>query len=119
MILAIPLEGDRFCEHFGRAEQFVMFEIDEEQRTLTEQKRVTAPPHEPGVLPRWLAEQGAQVVIAGGMGPRAQQMLAEQGVRVVLGAACRTPEELTRAFLNGELAGGANSCDHSEHICGH
>ena len=119
MILAIPLESDRFCEHFGRADQFVMFEIDEGLRTLTELKRINAPPHEPGVLPRWLVEQGAQVVIVGGMGPRAQQMLAEQGVRVVLGAASQTPEELTRAFLNKELAGGANSCDHSQHICGH
>jgi len=119
MILAIPLEGDRFCEHFGRADQFIMFEIDEGLRTFTELKRLAAPPHEPGVLPRWLAEQGAQVVIAGGMGPRAQQMLAEQDVRVVLGAASQTPEELTRAFLNQELAGGANSCDHSQHICGH
>jgi len=119
MILAIPLEGDRFCEHFGGAEQFVMFEVDLDQRTLREHKRVPAPPHEPGVLPRWLAEQGAQVVIAGGMGPRAQRMLAEQGVQVVLGAAARAPEQLAQAFLDGGLVGGANACDHSRHSCGH
>jgi hypothetical protein len=72
-----------------------------------------------GVLPRWLAEQGAQAVIAGGMEPRAQQMLAEKGIQVILGAAAPNPEELTRAYLNGELAGGANACDHSRHTCGH
>ena len=119
MILAIPLEGERFCDHFGGADQFVFFDIDEEQRTIAEHKRVPAPPHEPGVLPRWLAEQGAQVVIAGGMGPRAQRILAEQGIQVILGAAPQPPEQLARAFLNGELAGGANACDHPRHTCGH
>ena len=119
MILAIPLEGDRFCDHFGGADQFVLYDIDQEQRTITGSRRLAAPPHEPGVLPRWLAEQGAQVVIAGGMGSRAQQMLAEKGIQVILGAAAQNPEELTRAYLNGELTGGANACDHSRHTCGH
>lgn len=31
----------------------------------------------------------------------------------------QTPEELTWAFLTGDLAGGANACDHSRHTCGH
>ncbi len=26
MILAIPLEGDRFCDHFGGADQFVLYD---------------------------------------------------------------------------------------------
>lgn len=119
MLLAIPLEGGRFSEHFGGAEQFVLYEVDREQRTVTEHKRVAAPPHEPGVLPRWLVEQGARVVIAGGMGPRAQALLAEQGVQVILGAAAQAPEQLARAFLDGELASAGNACDHSRHSCGH
>jgi DNA-binding NtrC family response regulator len=49
--------------------------------------------------------------IAGGMGSRAQQMIAEKGIQVILAAAAQNSEELTRAYLNGELAGGANACD--------
>lgn len=70
------------------------------------------PPHEPGLLPRWLHEQGAEVIIAGGMGQRAQQLFAEKGIRVVYGVASDTPESVVAAFLNGTIVSGNNPCDH-------
>ena len=73
---------------------------------------LTPPPHEPGVLPKWLQEQEVGLVIAGGMGQRAQQLFAEKGIRVVVGAPVESPETLVTQYLAGTLATGENVCDH-------
>ncbi len=71
-----------------------------------------APEHEPGLLPRWLAQKGVGVVIAGGMGRRAMGLFAESGIEVAVGAPAEAPEELARQFLAGSLVTGDNVCDH-------
>ncbi len=55
------------------------------------------------------------VVIAGGMGPRAVQLFGHHGVEVVLGAPQAPPEELAGALVRGELRPGGNPCDHDSH----
>lgn len=72
----------------------------------------TAPTHAPGVLPQWLAQHNVNVVIAGGMGSRAQALFAENGIKVVIGAGGGSPEEVANAYLNGTLQTGGNICDH-------
>ena len=66
------------------------------------------------MLPAWLAEQGANLVLAGGMGGRAIQLFADQGVEVIVGVPQLDPESLVRAYLAGEIGAGANACDHYE-----
>lgn len=112
MKIAIPLADGRLCMHFGHCEQFALVEVDENDGQAPRTTLVTPPPHEPGLLPRWLAGQGTNLVIAGGMGHRAQQLFAQSGIRVIIGAPVATPEELATAFLQGTLASGANPCDH-------
>ena len=69
-----------------------------------------APTH--GVLPKWLYEQGANVIIVGGMGQRAQSLFDENGIKVVVGAPSETPDKLAATYLEGTLASGTNVCDH-------
>nr|WP_291319852.1 hypothetical protein [Desulfonatronospira sp.] len=45
-----------------------MFSVTTEDKTILHQEQLTPPPHEPGVLPGWLAQQEAGLVIAGGIG---------------------------------------------------
>ncbi|MBU4405486.1 MAG: ATPase, partial [Acidobacteria bacterium] len=71
-----------------------------------------APPHEPGLLPKWLAERGANLIIAGGMGQRAQGLFVEHGIQVIVGAPAETPENLANSYLAGTLQAGDNVCDH-------
>jgi predicted Fe-Mo cluster-binding NifX family protein len=71
-----------------------------------------APPHQPGLLPPWLAERGADLILAGGMGQRAHALFADHGIQVVVGAASETPEELVADYLTGDLQVGENICDH-------
>ena len=112
MKIAIPLAGGQLTAHFGHCEEFSILEVDESSRAILSQSRKTPPAHEPGVLPRWLHEQGADVVIAGGMGQRARQLFAQNDITVVIGATADDPEQLASAFLNGTLETGDNVCDH-------
>ncbi len=112
MKIAIPLAAGRLSMHFGHCEQFAILEVDEQNRTVTNTTLHEPPAHEPGSLPRWLHEQGANVIIAGGMGQRAQQLFAQNGITVVVGAAAEAPEQLVAAYLSGTLETGDNVCDH-------
>ena len=112
MKIAIPVAEGKLCMHFGHCEQFALLDVDEKAKKVTGKRMLTPPPHEPGVLPRWLHEQGANVIIAGGMGQRAQALFTENGIKVVVGAAAGEPEQLASQYLAGTLVSGANVCDH-------
>lgn len=72
----------------------------------------TPPPHEPGVLPGWLHEQGANVVLTGGMGARAQDLFNQNDIKVITGAPMDSPESLVNLYLSESLETGDNICDH-------
>jgi len=112
MKIAIPIAGGRLCAHFGHCEQFALIEADEAGQAVAACRFATPPAHAPGVLPRWLGEQGADVIIAGGMGRRAQDLFAASGIKVVVGAPGKKPEDLAAAYLAGTLKVGENVCDH-------
>jgi len=112
MKIAIPIAEGKLCMHFGHCDQFALLDVDEKTKKITGKRMVTPPPHEPGVLPRWLHEQGATVIIAGGMGSRAQNLFAENSIKVVVGAPAEAPEQLVAQYLAGTLISGTNVCDH-------
>lgn len=110
MRIAIPCVENKLCMHFGHCDQFAVVDVDSEKVTGVEM--LTPPPHEPGLLPRWLHEQGVQLVIAGGMGQRAQAIFADNDIKTIVGAPSDTPENLAKAWLKGTLTSGENTCDH-------
>lgn len=112
MRIAMPIAGGKLCMHFGHCEQFALVDADESKKTILSAKYVTPPPHEPGVLPRWLHEQGATVIIAGGMGQRAQGLFAQNEIKVIVGAPAESPEAVVKAYLAGTLKTRENACDH-------
>ena len=112
MRIAIPVADGALCMHFGHCEQFALVDVDEGAKKILKTDYVTPPPHEPGVLPRWLHEQGANVIIAGGMGQRAQALFAQNGIKVLVGAPVGSPEDIASAYLNQTLQVGDNVCDH-------
>lgn len=112
MRIVIPLAAGRLCAHFGHCEQFAAIDVDTATGAIIARQDLTPPPHEPGNLPPWLAGQGTNVVIAGGIGARAQQLLTGHGIEVVCGAAVSEPETIVQAYLTGQLQTGENLCDH-------
>ncbi|MGE4285209.1 MAG: NifB/NifX family molybdenum-iron cluster-binding protein [Phycisphaerae bacterium] len=112
MRFAIPLHDGKLTMHFGHCEKFAIIDADTTTQTITAQGQKIPPAHEPGVLPKWLAEEGVNVIIAGGIGQRAQQLFAMNGIKVLFGAAADTPENLVKAYMAGNLSTGSNVCDH-------
>jgi ATP-binding protein involved in chromosome partitioning len=112
MKIAIPLAGGRLSAHFGHCEQFAIVDVDLESKAIKDQALLNPPPHEPGVLPAWLAEQGVTAIIAGGMGQRAQMLFSDKNIEVIIGAGAETPEQLVTDYLAGTLQVGDNICDH-------
>ena len=111
-VIAVPVAGGRLCMHFGHCDQFTLLDVDTANKKLVNTRQVDPPAHEPGLLPRWLHEQGVNLVIAGGMGGRAQSIFAEQGIEVIVGAPAESPENLAQSYLDGSLQPGENTCDH-------
>jgi len=112
MKYAVPVTNGELSQHFGHCEHFALFDVDEQSKQITGKEEIPAPEHQPGLLPKWLSEKGASVIIAGGMGPMAQQLFGENGVKVIIGATESDPEKAVLDHLNGSLATGDNVCDH-------
>jgi predicted Fe-Mo cluster-binding NifX family protein len=107
---AIPLENGILCSHFGHCEQFAV--IDTENNSISGETLITPPPHEPGLLPLWLAEKGVTDVIAGGIGQSAINLFNKQKINVFVGAQVKSHTELANDLLNNLLVAGANYCNH-------
>jgi predicted Fe-Mo cluster-binding NifX family protein len=110
--IAVPVAGGLLCAHFGHCETFALIDVDHDLNVILKREDIPPPPHEPGLLPRWLQEKGANMIIAGGMGSRAKGLFDEQGIQVVVGASPADPETIVNAYLAGTLMTGENVCDH-------
>lgn len=112
MKIAVPTADGKLCMHFGHCQTFEILTVDPDQKTVLNCESKVPPPHEPGVLPKWLGEQEVDLIIAGGMGQRAQQLFSMQNIQVVVGAPAESSEALATAYMNGTLVSGSNACDH-------
>lgn len=112
MRIAIPVTDGKLSAHFGHCQQFAIIDVDIDTKNIKSQELVDSPGHEPGVLPNWLAGLHVELIIASGMGRRAQQLFAQSGIDVVVGAADNNPQELAKQYLAGQLQTGQNICDH-------
>jgi ATP-binding protein involved in chromosome partitioning len=112
MKIAIPTADGKLAMHFGHCDVFAVFTIDEKEKSVLSREYLTPPPHEPGVLPAWLHKQGVNLIIAGGMGSRAQQLFNQNDIQVVVGAPAASTEEIVKAWMDGTLISGDNACDH-------
>ena len=110
MKFAIPLAEGKLTAHFGHCQEFALVEVEDNEVKKTE--TIVPPPHEPGVLPKWLHDLGTNVIIAGGMGGRALDLFAQNDIKVVVGASALAPEELVKQYLDNTLQAGGNVCDH-------
>jgi predicted Fe-Mo cluster-binding NifX family protein len=120
-LIAVSAENDLGLEgtvsaHFGRCPYFTLIEVD---GTTVQNVRTIANPyfgnHQPGQIPAFIHEQGADVMLSGGMGSGAVSYFQGYGVAVATGASGTVGDSLA-SFLRGELSGGACcSEDHHAH----
>lgn len=116
MKIAIATENDYVAQHFGHCATYTLVEL-EENRVIGKEV-IANPGHQPGFLPGFLAKYGVSCIIAGGMGQRAQQLFAGQGIDTVVGVAGPV-EQVISDYLAGNLQSGESLCDHQyrQHQC--
>jgi ATP-binding protein involved in chromosome partitioning len=112
LVIAIPTAGGLLCAHFGHCQSFALFDVSTADGQVLNSRQLEPPMHQPGVFPRWLRDQGVGLVIAGGMGRRAQDIFIREGIEVLVGAPGAPPEAIVQSYLDGSLQPGDNLCDH-------
>jgi predicted Fe-Mo cluster-binding NifX family protein len=109
--IAVPTDGNGVLEgHFGHCQFFELFETADNE--IISHEKLVPPPHEPGVLPKWLANKGVTDVLAGGIGDGAIKILANKNINVFKGVPVLPAKELIENFLNETLELSDNSCNH-------
>ena len=118
---AIPTTDGKSCAHFGHCQSFAVVEVADGRLGAT--KFLEPPAHQPGTYPRFLADQGVEIVLAGGMGVMAQNLFRENNIEVHMGVGVEEPHLVVEQFLRNELQTGDNLCNHGaedhDPSCGH
>jgi predicted Fe-Mo cluster-binding NifX family protein len=103
--------------HFGRCPYYVMVTVEGEK--ITDASVVENPHynnHQPGVMPRFISSLGADVIIAGGMGPRAVDLFHSMNIDVVTGIIGKV-ENVVQAYLDGKIEGVVPCAHDHEESC--
>lgn len=108
--IALPVAGNMICEHFGQAQYFKFYKL--ENQLILKDEIIKAPVHKPGLLPNWLANNNVTDVIVGGIGHNAIEIFHQNKINVFVGVAIKDPTELVNDYLNGVLETDGNLCDH-------
>ena len=107
MRIAVPYDKGQVFQHFGRTEEFKVYEVAD--GLVTDAEVVASEGADHGALASRLAELQVDVVVCGGVGGGARQALAEAGIGVCSGAA-GSADEAVAAYLTGSLNDGGETC---------
>lgn len=116
-VFAVPTIDGKACLHFGHCQSFAV--LDVEEGAITQERYLTPPAHQPGSHPRFLAEMGVNIIIAGGMGAMAQNLFKQNNIEVHMGVAEAAPAALVQQYLQDQLTTGVNLCNHDDDHEGH
>lgn len=133
MRIALPLSDGKFSTHYGRAKALSLHDVDLATGTASFVGLRMFPSEGTCGAGRWVATQGVEVLLAGGLGSGAAKGLGEAGVKVFAGIEETDPRAVLETFLAGvaqarELAPGESMCqghddDHEhghhgpDHVC--
>ncbi len=117
MIIAVATEEHMVAPHFGRCPEYTLFKITDGE--IDEEQVIPNPGHQPGFLPQYLAGLGVKCIIAGGMGPRAQNLFSNESIDIYVGITGPVKEAIEN-YLTGNLQAGISTCEHQDggHSCG-
>jgi len=110
MKVAISTDNGYVSPHFGRCASYTIAEIKEGQVLNIEE--IPNPGHEPGFLPKYLSDRGVGCIIAGGMGPRAQGLFAQNSIQAIIGIQGPV-DKVIKDFISQKLKEGADMCEHA------
>ena len=126
MKIAVTYENGNIFQHFGHTEQFKIYNVEGDKIVSSEVISSNGSGH--GALAGFLAAQGVEVLICGGIGMGAQNALRAAGIKFYAGVS-GSADAAVEALLAGGLDYDPNAvCNHhgeghhhhgEGHDCGH
>lgn len=117
MKVAVTYENGEIFQHFGRTEQFKIYDIY--SGNIKSAEIVSANGSSHGALAEFLKRIGVDTLICGGIGVGAQNALSEQGI-TLYGGVSGSADEAAKALASGKLEFNPNiECDHHGHHQSH
>ena len=121
MRIAVTYENGEIFQHFGRTEQFKLYDVEDGRVVASELVDTNGSGH--GALAGFLKDRHVDALICGGIGGGAQAAMNAAGI-AIYGGVSGNPDEAVRRLLAGTLAYDPNVvCSHHGHHegggCGH
>lgn len=111
MKIAMPKNGEMINQHFGKSQSFLIVTVEDGKMVDKKEVSVMDLQHNHGGLSNLILNEGASVVITGGIGAGAYEALKANNLEVIRGVNM-TLEEALVSYLNGELKDKAVMCNH-------
>lgn len=111
MKIAVTYNNGEVFQHFGRTEEFKIYEVEDGKVVSSEIVGSDGAGHE--ALAGVLEGYDINVLICGGMGSGAHMALEEAGIEVCAGASGDADEAVTQ-YLKGELESTGVNCNHHD-----
>lgn len=119
MKIAVTYENGEVFQHFGRTQNFKIYDVEDNRVVSTLVTDSEGQGH--GALAGVLANKEIDLLICGGIGEGAREALADAGIQVVAGAEGKADDAVAE-YLAGTLKGSDENCDHHHEDgegCGH
>lgn len=119
MKIAVTYENGNIFQHFGKAENFKVYDVEDDKVVSSEVISSNGTGH--GALAGLLADRAVDVLICGGIGAGAKAALDEAGITLCAGAE-GDADMAVEAYIKGELVSSDAGCSHHHeegHNCGH
>jgi len=111
MKIAISTDNGYVSPHFGRCASYTIAEIKEGK--VLNKEEIPNPGHEPGFLPKYLSDKSVTHIVAGGMGPRAQGLFAQNNIKTIIGV--QGPiDKVIEDIISQDLKPGVDMCEHAD-----
>lgn len=113
MRIAVTYENGQIFQHFGKTEQFKLYDIENGEVAAARVVNTDGAGH--GALAGFLKNSGVDTLICGGIGGGARTAMLEAGI-TLYGGNSGSADEAVSAFLAGVLTQNDNpTCDHHGH----
>lgn len=120
MKIAVPTVGDQVDQHFGHCEKYSIYTTEDKAILAVDYMDSPAGCGCKSNMASKLAEAGVTILLAGGIGNGAVNVLAQNGIATIKGASGRVADAVAM-YLRGELLDRGDTChEHGDgHVCQH
>lgn len=119
MKIAVTYENGQIFQHFGHTAQFKLYEVENGAVVSAQVVDTNGSGH--GALAGFLAANGVNSLICGGIGGGAQMALAEAGIQLYAGCSGDADQRVDELLAGTLQFAQAATCDHhhgADHACG-